>query len=78
MFENHKNVFKIVIILRGVLKFKFCYWYTQRLKIMEVDLHLFDYLGLDILLADPTEIFIRSWIRGKDQHSGLHFLRTRN
>ena len=54
MFENHKNVFKIVIILRGVLKFKFCYWYTQRLKIMEVDLHLFDYLGLDIQPIDST------------------------
>ena len=78
MFENHKNVFKIVIILRGVLKFKFCYWYTQRLKIMEVDLHLFDYLGLDILLAGLREIFIRPGIRGLDQNSGLHFLRTLN
>ena len=45
---------------------------------MEVDLHLFDYLGLDILLADLTEIFIRPWIRGLDQHSCLHFLRTLN
>ena len=45
---------------------------------MEVDLHLFDYLGLDILLAGLREIFIRPGIRGLDQHSGLHFLRTLN
>ena len=47
-----KNAFKIAIVLWGVLKiicFKF--FFDRDLKIMEVNLHLFDYLGLVFIMS---------------------------
>ena len=64
LFQNHKNAFKIVLLLwRGshsVID-------TLRdLEIMEVDLHLFDYLGLDILLTDLEVMTSHRYLSGQE------------
>ena len=64
LFQNHKNAFKIALVLwRGshsVID-------TLRdLEIMEVDLHLFDYLGLDILLTDLEVMTSHRYLSGQE------------